>query len=318
MALVAIPKRFPQHRGRARRSASAPPSLMLEHSVLIYARNHAPFIAECVDSVLAQTEPPGEIIVVDDRSDDGTRDLLRAYGEKIRLISAATEPRPGHVAKLQALQTAFAAARGRVVFLLDGDDRFKPDKIARYTAAFENYPDASVVQAPLERIDFRGASLGANLEPRYHVANHLREIYRQHDLNLFYPLSSLAFSRYYLERILPLDLADGLPLWTEARLCVPAAYYGRIVTLLDPLTDWRCHTPADALRTRPDDFQLRQFFLRTRAFNQFCRRHRLRTISPWRSQRLYLHLLRYVVPPRVFNAFARRLRPLLGRLIEGA
>lgn len=281
---------------------------MLEHSVLIYSCNHAPFIVECVESVLEQTLPPAEVIVYDDGSSDGTRALLRLYRDRLRLIEGRRETRPPFVAEAHALETAFAASRGRVIFLLEGDDRFKPDKLARYVAAFENHPDASVVQAPLEKIDARGASLGINLEPRKHVTNHLREIYRQQDVNFFYPTSALAFSRYYIERVLPLAVDDRLPLWTDARLCIPAAYYGRIVTLPDALTDWRCHAQSDAARAPISRAQIEQTLLRARVFNAFCRRHGLRTISPWRSPRFYAQLALYAMPPRLAAYFLARVR----------
>jgi glycosyltransferase involved in cell wall biosynthesis len=284
---------------------------MIEHSVLIHSFNQAPFIHDCIDSVLAQDPAPEEIIVYDSGSNDGTFALLRAYGERIRLIAGRRHDGPPHVAEAIAVQTAFAESRGQVIFLLEGDDRFKGEKIARYGRAFDTHPDASVVQAPLERIDERGRPLGIHLEPRYHVTNHLREIYRRQDVNFFYPTSALAFSRAYLERILPLHTDDGLPLWTDARLCIPAAYYGRIVTLLDPLTDWRRHTAADGARDRSSRLQVQQVFMRSRVFNRFCRRHKLNTISPWRNRRLYLHLIRWALPRRVYDFSARRIRPLL-------
>ena len=284
---------------------------MIEHSVLIHTFNDARFVHDCVDSVLAQTQPPEEIIVYDSGSTDGTLTLLRAYGERLRLLKGARSNLSPHLAEAHAFQAAFAESRGQNIFLLEGDDRFKPEKIARYAAAFERHPDAAVVQAPLERIDHRGRSLGVHLEPRFHVTHHLREIYRRQDVNFFYATSALAFSLNYLERVFPLELDDGLPLWTDARLCIPAAYYGRIVTLLDPLTDWRRHTSRDNARDYSHAEQVRQLFMRARVFNRFCRRHHLHPISPWLNRRLYLHLLRSVMPRRMFAFCVARARPLV-------
>ncbi len=284
---------------------------MVDHSVIIHSHNYAPFITACIDSVLAQTTPPDEIIVYDSGSTDGSLALLRRYGDRLQLIAGPSLDQPAYINEAHAVQTAFAQSHGRIIFLLDGDDRFKPGKIAHYRDAFEQHPDASVVQAPLERIDLRGASLGVLLEPRNHVTNHLREIYSRHDLNFFYPTSTLAFSRYYLERILPLDLNDQLSLWTDARLCIPAAYYGRIVTLLDPFTERRSYPNPDSARARSNTWQIGQLFMRARLFNTFCRRHHLRTITSWRNRRLYAHLLRHVMPPRLFDLCVRSFRPLL-------
>lgn len=284
---------------------------MIEHSVLLHSHDHAPFIRGCLDSLLTQTLPPEEIVVYDAGSTDGTRERLRDYGDRIRLLEGPRHAGPPFAAETHALQAAFAASRGEIVFLLEGCDRFKPEKVERYVDAFKRHPDASVVQAPLDRIDAAGKYAGIVLEPRYHVRNHLREIYRRHDLDLFYPTSALAFSRHYLERILPLDLSDGLPLWPDARLCIPSAYYGRIVTLPDPLTDWRAHAQASRPHASPSRRLIAQTFMRARVFNAFCRRHRLRTIHPWRSGRLYLRVARLALPDWIADVYFRRIRPWL-------
>jgi glycosyltransferase involved in cell wall biosynthesis len=280
---------------------------MIPHSVLLRAHEHARFIGDAIDSLLQQTEPPGEIVVYDDGGTDAILALVRGYGDRVRLVAGDRMARPPRLAEAHALHVAFAASRGGLIFLLDPEDRFKPAKIERYAAAFEYHPDAVLVQAPLERIDAGGAVVGVTVEPRKHVANHLREIYRQQDVNFFYPGSALAFSRYYMERVLPLPVEDGLPLWADTRLCMPAAYHGRIVTLPDPLTERRCAgPPPDPARTELRAHQIQQTFLRARVFNEFCRRHGLRTISPWRSPRFYLQLFRRVLPPRVGTALMRR------------
>ena len=55
-------------------------------SICIGAYNRKNYIRECVDSTLAQTWPNKEVIVVDDASTDGTREILQSYGDSIRLI----------------------------------------------------------------------------------------------------------------------------------------------------------------------------------------------------------------------------------------
>jgi cellulose synthase/poly-beta-1,6-N-acetylglucosamine synthase-like glycosyltransferase len=281
---------------------------MLDHSVLVYSHNQGPFIQACVESLLTQSVPPDEIIIYDAGSVDDTRMRLRPYGPRVRVLFGPAVVGPAHAAEAKALAHAFAASQGELIFLLDADDRFKCDKIRRYSAAFENHPDASVVQAPLDRIDRDGGFAGSVVEPRYHVSNHLREIYQRHDLNFFYPTSALAFARSYLERVLPLDLNDGLPLWTDVRLCIPAIYYGRIVTLPDPMTEWRVHATADAQRVRPGRPKVDQILMRTRVFNTFCRQNDLRTITPWRNAALYRHLAVCAVPPAMIDFCARLLR----------
>ena len=58
----------------------------LRVSVLVPTFNRANYIAECLDSLLAQTMPALEIIVIDDGSEDGTAELLKRYGQRIRYV----------------------------------------------------------------------------------------------------------------------------------------------------------------------------------------------------------------------------------------
>jgi glycosyltransferase involved in cell wall biosynthesis len=307
----------PPSRGFGRTSATPfpkaesldPASPPVRTSVLVNTYNHSQFIEDCIESLLVQTVLPDEIIVYDDASDDDTVERLRRYGSRITLIEGADEPtRPSYLCQAHAVQTAFARSTGRLVFLLDGDDRFKRDKIERYLKVFHRNSDAALIQAPMDKIDEHGRIIGNNLEAQKHVVEHLKEIYRQHDVDFFYPTSALAFSRTYLECVLPLDFSDGLPLWSDTRLSIVAPYFGRVITLPDRLTEWRRHTGCDSIRTRSRHLQIRQTLMRTRVFNSFCRRYGLRTISPWRNRRFYLQLLRYSLPEPAYRLFHSRFR----------
>jgi glycosyltransferase involved in cell wall biosynthesis len=264
---------------------------MTDTSVLINTYNHAGYVGECVDSVLSQTRAPGEVIVYDDGSSDGTVDVLRGYGSRITLIEGPRITRPAHLAQANAIETAFARSSGNLVFLLDGDDRFKPAKIEHYCEAFSKHPETSVIQSPMDKIDSLGNPLGTNLEPRKHIIDHLQAIYRHQDVDFFYPTSALAFSRQYLEKVLPLDFSDNLPLWADTRLSM----------IPDAHSEWRRHQKSASIVDRSRGLQIRHTLMRARVFNNFCRRHGLRTISPWKNTRLYLQLARYAVPMPVFS-----------------
>jgi succinoglycan biosynthesis protein ExoO len=109
-------------------------------SVVISAFNKQDYIAHAVTSVLAQTEPAVEVIVVDDVSTDATRDVVRglmARDARVRLI--ALERNVGQPA---VLNIGMAHARGDWVAILDGDDWVAPglyagllDLAARHGAA---------------------------------------------------------------------------------------------------------------------------------------------------------------------------------------
>jgi glycosyltransferase involved in cell wall biosynthesis len=277
-------------------------------SVLLNTRNHGQFIEDCVESLLVQTVLPNEIIVYDDGSEDDTVRRLRQYSSRITLIEGKPLSLPGHIRQANAVQTAFNRSSGRLVFLLDGDDRFKREKIEYYVAAYSENRDSSLIQAPMDKIDAHGRILGSNVEPRKHVVEHLDEIYRQQDVDFYYPTSALAFSRAYLDSVLPLDFSDGCDLWMDTRLSIVAPYYGRVLTLPDTLTEWR-HGGSDSIRSRSRNLQIRQTLMRTQVFNCFCRRQGLRTISAWRNTRFYKQLIRFSLPELVYHFFYHYVKP---------
>lgn len=93
-------------------------------SICIPAHNAAATVARAVESALGQTGVACEVIVVDDGSMDATPDVLRSWGDRVRVI---TQPARGGNA---ARNAAVAAATGEWLQFLDADDELLPDKIS--------------------------------------------------------------------------------------------------------------------------------------------------------------------------------------------
>ncbi|MEZ5659055.1 MAG: glycosyltransferase [Burkholderiaceae bacterium] len=92
-------------------------------SIVIPVFNGAAFVAEAIDSALAQQGVSVEVIVVDDGSTDQTPAVLEAYGERISLI------RQANAGVAAATNAAVRAARGQWIAFLDADDIFEPTKL---------------------------------------------------------------------------------------------------------------------------------------------------------------------------------------------
>lgn len=106
-------------------------------SVVIPTYQRIATLRAAIDSVLAQTMGDVELIVVDDGSTDGTAEAVRSLAEP-RLVLLRHETNRGAAA---ARNTGIAAARGGWVALLDSDDVWTPDKLARQLARLRAAPD---------------------------------------------------------------------------------------------------------------------------------------------------------------------------------
>jgi glycosyltransferase involved in cell wall biosynthesis len=104
-------------------------------SALIPTYNRLPFLSRAIDSVLAQTVPVDEIIVVDDGSSDGTAELIRShYGSSVRVVVQANMGVSG------ARKRAVEEASGEWIAFLDSDDEWLPERNAAFLNAIARVP----------------------------------------------------------------------------------------------------------------------------------------------------------------------------------
>ncbi len=108
-------------------------------SVIVPARNEEANLPTLLDSLLSTTYRPVEILVVDDRSTDGSAALVRARAERddrLRLIEGAELP-PGWFGKPWACLQGYRQARGDLILFTDADTRHAPELLGRAVAALE-------------------------------------------------------------------------------------------------------------------------------------------------------------------------------------
>lgn len=115
-----------------------------EISVLINNYNYGRYLARAIDSALSQEGPSFEVIVVDDGSTDGSRQVIAAYGPAVRAVFQRNQ---GQAA---AMNAAVAASRGAILCFLDADDWFMPGKLAAVARAFADDQDLGLVYHRLQ------------------------------------------------------------------------------------------------------------------------------------------------------------------------
>lgn len=127
-------------------------------SVVIPSYNYARYVAEAIDSVLAQTRPPLEIIVVDDGSTDATAEVLATFGDRIRVL------RQQNQGVSVARNRGVAEARGEYIAFMDADDVWKPRKLELQMARFDADPSLGLVACGLETFDAEGRTLDVRIK----------------------------------------------------------------------------------------------------------------------------------------------------------
>jgi glycosyltransferase involved in cell wall biosynthesis len=112
---------------------------MTKITIAIPAYNSELCLRETLDSALAQTTPAYEILVVDDGSTDGTEEIARSFGNRIRYIKQQNQGIAG------ARNTAIREAAGDWIAFLDHDDLILPQKLEKQVAVIEANPNLVVV-----------------------------------------------------------------------------------------------------------------------------------------------------------------------------
>jgi ABC-2 type transport system permease protein/lipopolysaccharide transport system permease protein len=122
-------------------------------SVVIPTHDRAALLGAAVESVLAQTHPAVEIVVVDDGSTDDTPTVARAFGTRVTYV------RQENQGVEAARRHGLAVSNGRYVSFLDDDDVLLPSKLARQAAVLDARPDLGVVHCRYHYVDPEGRHL---------------------------------------------------------------------------------------------------------------------------------------------------------------
>lgn len=104
-------------------------------SIVITCYNLAEFVAQAIDSALAQTYPAVEVVVVDDASTDASGEVIATYGDRVRALRLEANGGAPH-----ARNHGARAARGEWLLFLDADDFIAPDTVAALVEAARGAP----------------------------------------------------------------------------------------------------------------------------------------------------------------------------------
>jgi glycosyltransferase involved in cell wall biosynthesis len=119
-------------------------------SVIMATYQGAAFVGETIESVLAQTYEPIELVVVDDASTDGTPDIVAGYADRARIrLERGTE----RVGPTRRRNDALDRAQGSLIAWLDQDDLWLPEKTEREVEVMLARPEVGLVYSGYEAFD---------------------------------------------------------------------------------------------------------------------------------------------------------------------
>lgn len=202
-------------------------------SVIVPTFNRAAILRETLGSILCQTFPDFELIVVDNESTDGTEAVVRSFADpRIRYFRHAN----GGIVAVNR-NFGMAAARGEYIAFCDDDDQWMPEKLARQLEAFAR--DGGLGLVCTNAVDFdgqreRGIRVTRKLRPRDFSFEGLAR--GSYIIN-----SSVMVRKRAIEEVGPMDESPEIFTAEDFELWLRIARRYRIVFLKEPLVRYRVH-----------------------------------------------------------------------------
>ncbi|MTI64684.1 glycosyltransferase family 2 protein [Methylophaga sp.] len=170
-------------------------------SVILASFNGQSFIEKQLDSILNQTHPHLELLVVDDGSNDQTLEIVIEYSkhdERVRIF-------PTHINQglVKNFERGLKLTKGEFIVLADQDDIFHRDKIEKQLALLSKKPDLDIVISDLELIDERNNSISASMWKFQGINSSPRFPFKNLAIDNYATGCTIMFRRRLLDSVLP-------------------------------------------------------------------------------------------------------------------
>ncbi|MER3536305.1 MAG: glycosyl transferase [Thermus sp.] len=205
-------------------------------SIVVNNYNYGRFLHDAIESAINQTYSNVEVIVVDDGSTDDSREIISQYAEKGQVVPVFKE----NGGQASAFNAGFKVSRGEVIIFLDADDILLPHCVAKALEAWT--PSCTKVQWRMALVDQEKKLLGRVWPPLYQpmLSGNLQDLVFRWCYYPTPPTSGNAFSRWFLESVLPMPEAE----WridADSYLLILAATRGEIQSIDSILSLYRVH-----------------------------------------------------------------------------
>lgn len=201
-------------------------------SVLLPVYNAAPYVAAAIESVLVQSFPDFELLVIDDGSTDATIEILQALAAQDQRIRLTSRGNRGLVATLNEM---LAMAQGNLVCRMDADDLCRPDRLARQKSYLDAHPECVAVGSRSLFIDPEGLPIFEFMDRYTH--EQIDEALMAPEIGILHP--TLMARRAPMQALG--GYRSGYPHVEDLDLFLRLAETGRLANLPDVLLDYRVH-----------------------------------------------------------------------------
>ena len=151
-------------------------------SIIMAVKDTAPYLNDCIDSIINQTYQNWELIAVNDHSSDATPDILKAYSEQDSRVRYFDSDKPKLI---PTLQVAYAQVKGELINRMDSDDKMPLDKIEVLVDEWQKYGKGTVIAGGTEHfVDEGEVGDGFLKYERWlnevaRTSSHYQEIYKE-------------------------------------------------------------------------------------------------------------------------------------------
>lgn len=114
-------------------------------SIIIVNYNNAKYLKKSLEMSLNQSYKFKEIIVIDDRSEDNSLEILKKYKKKIKFFVTKNKTKHGSYNQINSFYEGFKKSKGKFIFFLDSDDYFKINKVKKIINYFNQQLSKNIV-----------------------------------------------------------------------------------------------------------------------------------------------------------------------------
>lgn len=205
----------------------------LSISVVITSYNYGHFLKSTIESILNQTRPAREVIVIDDGSTDDSAKVAQSFGQRVKFVAQKNQ------GVCVARNNGAKMAGGDIIAFMDSDDIWRPEKLAKQAAAFEKDTEVGLVSCGIRFFNPQNETIVEYTQGKNGWCARDILLYKEPVLNT--TASAIAVRREIFEQTGGFDENRALFSAEDREFCYRAAQISKLVFIPDVLVDYRIH-----------------------------------------------------------------------------